>query len=124
MNIPVTTTTPLGQAMHIRAFGLRYTFDVTNSTLATHIPFPVCTSHQPCWFDDGTDIRLYFNTKKNLTAHIEDYYQPLVSTGSTTEDNVMAKYIAILAHLEKVTFPLCKNIIFWTWAFGEYTGTS
>lgn len=75
------------------------------------------------WTDDGTDIQLVYNTKRNLTAYIEDYYEPLTSATSTAEENVMAKFNATLAHLEQAVLPKYKDSLFWTWASSENTDT-
>ncbi|KKK20703.1 hypothetical protein P175DRAFT_0498773 [Aspergillus ochraceoroseus IBT 24754] len=72
------------------------------------------------WTDNGLDIALVYNTEKNLTAYIEDYYQPLTPMGSSAAENIRWKYNATTAHLTKAatTHP---NSLFWTWASSENT---
>lgn len=54
------------------------------------------------WPDDGKDIALVYNADKNLTAYIEDYYEPNdLDMGADAATNIAAKLNATVAHLEK-----------------------
>ncbi|CAG8898874.1 unnamed protein product [Penicillium salamii] len=46
------------------------------------------------WTDNGRDIELVYNAADNLTAYIEDYYQPLTPMGSDAKENIRWKYNA------------------------------
>ncbi|KAJ5900007.1 hypothetical protein N7495_004751 [Penicillium taxi] len=72
------------------------------------------------WTDNGPDIVLTYNTEKNLTAYIEDYYEPLTATGSSAADNIKWKYNATTEHIRKATTEH-PGSLFWTWASGTNT---
>lgn len=56
------------------------------------------------WTDDSKDITLTYNTAKNLTAYIEDYYEPDdLGDDSTPAANIAAKLNATVTHLQKAT---------------------
>ncbi|KAJ5933634.1 hypothetical protein N7454_005963 [Penicillium verhagenii] len=72
------------------------------------------------WTDDSADITLVYNTEKNLTAYIEDYYQPLTPTGSNATENIQWKYNATVGNILKATTEHPSSL-FWTWASSENT---
>lgn len=56
------------------------------------------------WTDDSKDITLTYNAAKNLTAHVEDYYEPDdLGANSTAAANIAAKLNATVVHLQKAT---------------------
>lgn len=67
------------------------------------------------WTDNGPDIALTYNTKQNLTAYIEDYYQPLTPFGSNATENIQWKYNATTKNIIKATTEH-PDSLFWTWA--------
>lgn len=67
------------------------------------------------WTDNGPDIALTYNTKQNLTAYIEDYYQPLTPFGSNATENIQWKYNATTKNIIKATTEHADSL-FWTWA--------
>lgn len=73
------------------------------------------------WTDNSPDISLVYNTDKNLTAYIEDYYQPLTPTGSSAAENIQWKYNATVGNLEKAMNASYADSLFWTWASSENT---
>lgn len=75
------------------------------------------------WTDNSPNIILTYNTKENLTAYIEDYYQPLTPTGSTAAENIRWKYNATTGHMAKATTEM-HDSLFWTWASSENTANS
>ncbi|KAJ5675181.1 uncharacterized protein N7477_005115 [Penicillium maclennaniae] len=54
------------------------------------------------WTDNDPTIVLTYNEKKNLTAYIEDFYQPTTPAGSNATENIQWN-------------------LFWTWASSENT---
>ena len=72
------------------------------------------------WTDNSPDIVLTYNTKENLTAYIEDYYQPLTPTGSSATENIQWKYNATTENILKATTEHSDSL-FWTWASSENT---
>ncbi|KAJ5653688.1 hypothetical protein N7490_000691 [Penicillium lividum] len=72
------------------------------------------------WTDNSPDITLVYNTEKNLTAYIEDYYQPLTPTGSSATENIQWKYNATVGNIQKATTEHPSSL-FWTWASSENT---
>ncbi|KAJ5745737.1 hypothetical protein N7520_010919 [Penicillium odoratum] len=72
------------------------------------------------WTDNSPDITLVYNTEKNLTAYIEDYYQPLTPTGSNATENIQWKYNATVGNIKKATTEHPSSL-FWTWASSENT---
>ncbi|CRG84224.1 hypothetical protein PISL3812_01538 [Talaromyces islandicus] len=73
------------------------------------------------WTDNSPDIELVYNTKKNLTAYIEDYYEPQTPTGSNATENIQWKYNATVSNIRKATLRH-PDSLFWTWASSENTG--
>lgn len=79
------------------------------------------------WTDDGKDIALTYNTALNLTAYVEDYYEPDdLGDNSTAASNIAAKANATLAHLEKATRDASNyaDSLFITFASAEHVTTS
>ncbi|CAG8216451.1 unnamed protein product [Penicillium olsonii] len=72
------------------------------------------------WTDNGQDIELVYNAADNLTAYIEDYYQPLTPMGSGAEENVRWKYNATVKHINKATKEH-PDSLFWTFASATNT---
>ncbi|KUL90037.1 hypothetical protein ZTR_02712 [Talaromyces verruculosus] len=75
------------------------------------------------WTDNSPDITLVYNTAKNLTAYIEDYYEPLTPYGSSAAENIQWKYNATVANIERAVSAAHKDGLFWTWASSENTDT-
>ncbi|CAI7664027.1 unnamed protein product [Penicillium manginii] len=69
------------------------------------------------WTDNSPDISLVYNSKKNLTAFIEDYYQPLTPTGSSAVENIRWKFNATKRHLLKAATGN-EDSLFWSFASG------
>lgn len=74
------------------------------------------------WTDNGVDIALQYNAADNLTAYVEDYYNPTTDIGSSAEENIVWKYNATFAHINKAVQPQYRNDLFWTWASSENVG--
>ncbi|EPE04051.1 plc-like phosphodiesterase [Ophiostoma piceae UAMH 11346] len=74
------------------------------------------------WTDNGADIALQYNSANNLTAYVEDYYNPTTDIGSSAEENIRWKYNATTAHISKAIEPQYRNDLFWTWASSENVG--
>lgn len=56
------------------------------------------------WTDNSKATSLRYNTVLNLTAYIEDYYEPDdLGDNSTAADNIAAKVNATVSHLETAT---------------------
>lgn len=72
------------------------------------------------WTDNGPNITLVYNQQKNLTAFIEDYYQPLTPAGSSAAENIRWKYNATIENLSKAADG-SGDSLFWTWASGTNT---
>lgn len=74
------------------------------------------------WTDDGPDIALTYNKALNLTAFIEDYYEPELSTSSSASANIAAKVNATEAHLRLATsgHPSYAHSLFITFASAEH----
>jgi 1-phosphatidylinositol phosphodiesterase len=71
------------------------------------------------WTDDDPDITLVYNTEKNLTVYIEDYYETDSAIGTTAAYNIGLKYNATTAHLIKAATQY-PDSLFWTFASSEY----
>ncbi|KAJ5698705.1 hypothetical protein N7462_000710 [Penicillium macrosclerotiorum] len=72
------------------------------------------------WTDNSADITLTYNSDKNLTAYIEDYYEPLTPSGSNATENIRWKYNATTQNILKAT-TTHPDSLFWTWASAENT---
>ncbi|CAG8379873.1 unnamed protein product [Penicillium salamii] len=72
------------------------------------------------WTDNGQDIELVYNAADNLTAYIEDYYQPLTPMGSEAKENIRWKYNATVKHIHKATKEH-PDSLFWTFASATNT---
>ncbi|KAJ5999809.1 hypothetical protein N7481_000218 [Penicillium waksmanii] len=75
------------------------------------------------WTDNSPDISLVYNSKMNMTAFIEDYYQPLTPAGSSAVENIKWKFNATKGHLLKATTGL-EDSLFWTFASGTNTANT
>jgi 1-phosphatidylinositol phosphodiesterase len=75
------------------------------------------------WTDNSPDIALVYNTSKNMTAYIEDYYQPLTPMGSDAIENIQWKYNATMKHIGKATTEH-PDSLFWTWASATNTANN
>jgi 1-phosphatidylinositol phosphodiesterase len=71
------------------------------------------------WTDDDPNITLVYNTAKNLTAYIEDFYETDSAIGTSAAYNIDLKYNATTAHLIKAatSYP---DSLFWSFASSEY----
>lgn len=72
------------------------------------------------WTDNSPNIVLTYNEKKNLTAYIEDYYQPITPEESSATENIQWKYNATTSHILKATTEH-PDSLYWTWASSENT---
>ncbi|KAK9453392.1 PLC-like phosphodiesterase [Dipodascopsis uninucleata] len=68
------------------------------------------------WTDNSPDITLVYNNKEQLTAFIEDYYQPLTPYGSDAAMNIQWKYNATTKHFLKAVSKQYKDSLFWSFA--------
>ncbi|KAK3939898.1 PLC-like phosphodiesterase [Diplogelasinospora grovesii] len=55
------------------------------------------------WPDNGKDFALVYNTPRNLTAYVEDYYEPDDLVNQNASTNIAAKLAAVQSHLGKAT---------------------
>lgn len=87
-----------GKAVLFRRFDLDQLPDRYEATL------PGLHLSPSAWTDDSKDITLTYNTAKNLTAYVEDYYEPDdLGDNSTAAANIAAKLNATVAHVQKAT---------------------
>ncbi|KAE8442488.1 hypothetical protein EG329_003331 [Mollisiaceae sp. DMI_Dod_QoI] len=70
------------------------------------------------WFDNNPDITLVYNSAKNLSAYIEDFYEPGQPFGMGAAYNIERKYNATTAHIIKATTQY-PDSLFWTFASSE-----
>ncbi|KAF8861475.1 PLC-like phosphodiesterase [Acephala macrosclerotiorum] len=70
------------------------------------------------WFDNNPDITLVYNSAKNLSAYIEDFYEPGEPYGKGAAYNIERKYNATTAHITKATTQY-PDSLFWTFASSE-----
>ncbi|CZR53585.1 related to phosphatidylinositol phospholipase [Phialocephala subalpina] len=70
------------------------------------------------WFDNNPDITLVYNSAKNLSAYIEDFYEPGEPYGQGAAYNIDRKYNATTAHIIKATTQY-PDSLFWTFASSE-----
>lgn len=78
---------------------------------------------QSLWEDNGPEIALTYNTTKNLTAYIGDYYHPVTAPGSSAAENIRWKYNATTRNILKATTQH-RDSLFWTWASGTNAGNN
>jgi 1-phosphatidylinositol phosphodiesterase len=72
------------------------------------------------WTDDQPDFGLVYNSAKNLTAYIEDYYEPDdVPIGSSPTVDIEHKLNATKAHLQKASTQYLDSL-FITFSSGEH----
>lgn len=72
------------------------------------------------WTDNGKDIALLYNSKRSLTAYIEDYYDIGAPIGSGAALNIQWKYNATTAHLKKAATQY-PDSLFWTFASSAHS---
>jgi 1-phosphatidylinositol phosphodiesterase len=70
------------------------------------------------WTDNDPDIALVYNTRKNLTAYIEDHHEIDLPSGAGAAVAIEAKYNATTAHLLKATTQY-PDSLFWSFASSE-----
>ena len=70
------------------------------------------------WTDNSPVISLTYNKSKNLTAHIEDYYEPLIPSNSSAAENIKWKYNATTNNLLLAANQYPNDLV-WTWASSE-----
>ncbi|RDW77653.1 hypothetical protein BP6252_05706 [Coleophoma cylindrospora] len=75
------------------------------------------------WTDNDPNIALTYNTEKNLTAYIEDYYGLDSPIGSGAALNIQWKYNATTAHLLKAATQ-DPDSLFWSFASSNYNADS
>ncbi|KAG0651953.1 1-phosphatidylinositol phosphodiesterase [Hyphodiscus hymeniophilus] len=71
------------------------------------------------WTDDDPDITLVYDTVRNATAYIEDYYETDVGNGASAAYNIALKYNATTSHLLKAANPTYRDSLFWSFASSE-----
>ncbi|KAH6717544.1 PLC-like phosphodiesterase [Leptodontidium sp. MPI-SDFR-AT-0119] len=71
------------------------------------------------WRDNSADIALVYNAAENLTAYIEDFYEPATPLGSGAALSIEMKYNATTAHLNKAASNEGDSL-FWTFASAEF----
>lgn len=71
------------------------------------------------WTDNSPNFELVYNTAKNLTAYIEDFYETAAGLGTPASLNIQWKYNATTAHLVKAATE-SPDSLFWTFASSEY----
>lgn len=77
-------------------------FDLDQLSEAHEAALPGLHLSPSLWTDDSKDIALTYNSALNLTAYVEDYYEPDdLSDNSTVAANIAAKVKATVAHLHK-----------------------
>lgn len=79
------------------------------------------------WTDDSSNIALTYSTAANLTAHIEDYYEPDdLGDNSTVSSNIAAKVKATTSHLQLATSRNSSyaDSLFITFASAEHVTTT
>lgn len=75
------------------------------------------------WADNSRNTSLTYNTAMNLSAYIEDYYEPDdLGDNSSAADNIAAKVNATVSHLEMATSdaPEYARNLFITFASAEH----
>lgn len=70
------------------------------------------------WTDNDPDITLIYNSAKNLTAYIEDFYETGTPYGMGAAYNIEKKYNATTAHIIKATTEY-PDSLFWSFASSE-----
>ncbi|KAF7713967.1 Uncharacterized protein PECH_003943 [Penicillium ucsense] len=108
----------LGQARGKITLLRRFDLDRLPSSYTDSLPGLHFSPSQ--WEDNGVNISLTYNSKENLTAYIEDYYQPLTPFGSNATENIQWKYNATTTNLIKAAAQH-QDSLFWTWASGTNT---
>lgn len=109
-----------GKALLLRRFDLDQLPDDYEAAL------PGLHLSPSAWTDDSKDITLTYNTAKNLTAYVEDYYEPDdLDDNSTAAANIAAKLSATVAHLQKATTSVSNyaDSIFISFASAEHVAT-
>lgn len=74
------------------------------------------------WTDNSPHIELVYNTAKNLTAYIEDFYETDAPKGSGAALNVQWKYNATTANFLRAANAAGKqkDSLFWSFCSSEY----
>ena len=76
------------------------------------------------WTDDDPDIALVYNAALNLTAYIEDYYEPDdLPTSANASLNIAYKLNATTSHLTKAA-TMYPDSLFITFASAEHTAST
>ncbi|OCK73513.1 hypothetical protein K432DRAFT_387357 [Lepidopterella palustris CBS 459.81] len=96
----------------------RFVLDQLNSTYEAALPglsFP-----PSAWLDDNRDFSITYNPSHNLSAYIEDYYEPDdVPAGLGAATNIAAKLNATAAHLQKAASGVAPDGLFITFSSAE-----
>lgn len=95
----------------------RFSLSELPSSYAATIPGIYFSADQ--WTDNSPDIALIYNTAKNLTAYIEDFYEPGQPYGQGAAYNIARKYNATTSHILKATQEEYKDSLFWSFASSE-----
>ncbi|KAH8894767.1 PLC-like phosphodiesterase [Thozetella sp. PMI_491] len=94
-------------------------FDMDHSPASYEAELPGLHLSPANWPDDGKDFALVYNTAKNLTAYVEDYYEPDDIVGGGAVENIDAKFNATAAHLAKAAAE-APDSLFLTFASAEH----
>ena len=96
-------------------------FDMDQSPPSYEVALPGLHMSPANWPDDGKDFALVYNTAKNLTAYVEDYYEPDDVVGNAA-DNIAAKFAVTTQHLAKAAAPdQAPDSLFITFASGTHS---
>jgi 1-phosphatidylinositol phosphodiesterase len=96
-------------------------FDLDQLPASASASLPGIHFSPSLWTDNTSDITLVYNEQKNLTAYIEDYYQPLTPQGSTAALNIQWKYNATTANLLRAASDDHPDSLYWSFASSENT---
>lgn len=96
----------------------RFNLDALPASYSAAIPGVYFPASQ--WSDNGVDITILYNSAKNLSAYIEDFYEPEAPIGSGAAYNIALKFNATAAHILKASGPQYSGSLFWTFASSEH----
>lgn len=105
-----------GKITLLRRFGL----DQLPSSYSSSLPGLYFSAD--LWTDNDPAIELVYNSAKNLTAYIEDFYETDSPLGSGAALNIQWKYNATTTNILKAASDAHPDSLFWSFASSEYTG--
>ncbi len=95
-------------------------FDMDQSPAGYETALPGLHLSPADWPDDGKDFALVYNAAENLTAYVEDYYEPDDLVDEDAAANIAAKLNATTSHLAKAVAE-APDSLFITFASAEHT---